>query len=538
MKSRSQDLPWIGAVILLFALLWAPLIKFQPPLTAGDMGRDLYAFWMTFEGKWPCRDYWWSYGPLMPLYYAFWFLIGGVSLLSVRMGLGVLFLICSLLSYRTLRLLTSPPVAFLFSLAFLNLDVTYSLHHVRLRDMAYTFNQYGAFPFLLLSLGLLWKYFMTGKIRWVYFGAASLAGVALVKVSAGLASGFAFFASLWLFQFRIFPFSQKGKGPGEERTLPWRHRIFPPLLFGSAVALSYGLLYRGIPSNWVSQCLTAGPSYHGGDFSPGGYFKHLILWFLVWDRRRLLWLMIFVTFLVLASVSFKRKKIPAEDRHPLFWAGLSSLLFGAANSLDYFVDGSIHRVDFWFFPTLVLLTGLGAEQASLLFSRRIKRGLGVLILTAMLTFPILNLKEALAWRVPERYLDLAHGQVYLGGNIEEVKALKEGSRWISEQTSPEQEILAVPYEPLYSFLSGRRHAVRELLFAENMHISQEQEDKILQALEAKQVSFVVVSNRDRSGEWGMGRFGVTHCRKLADTLARQFEDDRVFGAVRILRRKR
>ncbi len=531
MKARSEDLPWLGAIVLLFALFWGPLLKIQPPLTTGDMGRDLYAFWMTFEGKGPCRDYWWAYGPLMPLYFAFWFLAAGVSLLSVRIGLGVLLLICSLLAYGTLRLFTRPPAAFLFSLAFLSLDVTYSLHHTRLRDIAFTFNQYGVFPFLLLAFYSLWKYFLTGKARWTYLGIAAVSGVALVKMSAGLAACAALVASFWLFQPRL-----------------WKHGILLSLLFGIVVAAGYGLTYWGIPLSQVSQCLTIGPAYHGGDYSPWVYFKHLILWFLVWDRERLLWLGAFSIFLAAALMSFRRGKIAKEKGPLFFWAGLSSFLFGAATSLEFFVDASIHRVDFWFFPSLVLLVGIWAEAGSRIFSRPVKTGLGVLIFFAVLSFPFLNLKEALAWRVPERFLDFPHGGVYLGGNLEDVKVIREGSRFIRERTGPEAKIIGIPYEPLYAFLSGREHAVRELLFAENMQISESREEEIIQTLETGRVPLAVVSSRKSSPEWGIGDFGKTHCRKLAAYLATRYEEVRGLGpaeeagsptsyAIKILERK-
>ena len=513
-----------AAILLLYLLLWAPLVTVEPPLTPGDMGRDLYAAWMAFEGKWPCRDYWWQYGPLMPSYYASWFHLAGVNLLSIRIGLGILLLLTSLISYGVLRCFTSRPVAFLASLAFLSLDVTYSLGHIRLRDLVYTFNHLGTFPFLFLSIASLWKYFQTREIRWGYGSAAALIGVSLVKYSASLTSLGALLVSLFVSQFV----------PGTDRSksrLDGKHFFLIPLLVGGFMAGTYGFLYHGISSGQVNQCLTMGRQYAASVEPPLVLAKNLVQWFLFWDRERLIWLAGFFFLGFMGILGLGRGSVSQEKRGVILLAAMSAFFFGSANSLEYFLvlDGSIHRVDFWFFPMLVLLMGLWAEWASRLFSRGGRIVLWWLTFFAMLTIPAINLREARAWRTPERYLDLPHGRVYLGGSQENVGVIREASRWIARETGPEDEILAIPYDPLYCFLAGRRQAVPELNFLAQMHFSSADEERIIGTLDSKKVPVVLLSNRSRSGEGVAGELGKTHLKRLEKYLFENYEEVKTFG---------
>ena len=508
---KQGDFWWIGFLALLYLFFWAPAIDVRASLSPGDMGKDLYSFWMTLEGKWPCRDYWWLYGPLMPLYYAFWFLVGGVNLWSANLGVAVLYFLMALSAYRALRLWVSPPLAFLSSLAFLSLE------------MGWTFNHIGAFPFLFLSLYFLWKFFLTEEVKNSYFGTLALAGLALVKINIGIISFAAFFVSLLGYQLYA-------KWRGRRASLRWKHFFLLPWVFGVPVLSAYALLYAGLPWEWVNQCFVFKPEFRHFGNSPWTNFKYLVLRFLIWERSRLFWAGGFTILGGLAFLGLRKGRAAGVDSKKIPWVLGSLTLFGLANSAEYLkMEGLIYRFDFWLFPILVLLAGLGGEWASRLFSRNTKRILGALLFFLILWTPFKNLREALAWRVPERYLDLPQGRVYVGGPVTYPSVLNEGVRFIREHTTPGEEILAVPYDPLYCFLSGRRHAVRELIFMEHMRFSEKQEETIIAQMEAKQVPLVLLSNRYQSKEGGVGHFGKTHCQKLAAYISEHYKEARTFG---------
>lgn len=503
-KSKS----WF--IILIYLLYWIPIIGVQPFLTTGDMGRDFYAFEATLHGLWPCRDYWWQYGPLMPLYYAFWFLVGGVNLLSIRIGLAVLYFLCALSTHATLRLFVSSPVAFLSSLAFLSFNMTW------------TFNHIGIIPLFILLIFSVWKFFLTLRLKWCYAGLLLSVLIAWIKINIGITSFAAFYASLLLYDL----FRPKTSG----HRLPfWKHWLALPLGFSAGFFALYGLLYSGLSLDWVNQCLTIQPKYSSWS-PPWINFKHLILRFLVWERMRLIGLGLFLMLGILAWRGLKKQKETGVPRKLIPWILISLALFITANSADYFAkDDKISRLDFWAFPVLVLWMGLLVQWATPLFGPKFKKACAVLILGALFWIPFHQVKAAFAWHTPERYLNFPRGRVFVGGDLSDVGVIKEGTFFLMEHSKPGGEILALPYDPLYAFLSERRHAVRELMFMEGILIGEKQEDAIIHQLETKQVPWVIFSNRDHSEEMGIGHFGKTHCKKLADYIFSHYREVKTLG---------
>jgi len=512
---KAEEFGWAVLLVLAYVLFWLPTIQAHPALSIGDSGRDLYAYWMTLQGQWPGRDFFYQYSPLMPFYYAFWFLVGGAHLISMRIALGILLLTCGLLTFKTLRMLVSPPVAFLASLGFLSLDIIHTYNHV------------GGLLLLLAALFSLWKFFAGRRIAWVYFGALAIAGITAVKINMGFSMLMAFLGSLWLDHF-----------------LSKRHFVWLTLVFGGLVLISYVPLYWGLPASWLAQGL-GGLSWH---YSLWGKLVHIPMRFLVWERWRLWWAGAFLAFAVLGFLGLKKKGMTETERKFLPRVLGSLVIFGLMSTADYFMmEGYFHRLSFWFFPVMVLSFGLFAEWASRILPRPLKIVLWCLTFLLVSWVPFHKAKEALAWRIPERYLDFPQGKVYLGGDFGDVETIKNGTRFLIENTKPEDEILAVPYAALYCFLSGRRHAVRELAFYQTVRINETQEQEIIRKLDAKKTPMVLVANNLRLREPGVGRFGETHCLRLAKYIDDHYEEAGRWGpwemdpperlAVRILRRK-
>lgn len=527
MTFPSKDHLSLAGLVLIYSFFWVPVLNVLPGIDTGDMGRDLYAFQMTLQNKWPCRDFYWQYGPLMLLYYASWFVIGGVNLISIRMGVGVLYLLSSLSVYRTLRLVASPAVSFLSALTFLNFDMTW------------TFNHIGAIPFLLLSIFFLWRFFLSPQIKWCYLALFSLAVVASIKINTGLTSFSAFYFSLLCF---TGWFGWKFR----RSLLSWKHLLLIPVVFGVSVLATYVFLYWGLPVDRVPQCLTVLPAYRVV-ISPWVNFKHLVLRFLVWERSRLIFVGIFLVLGTLAGLSLKRCGLTMKERETYPFVMISLFLFGIFNTVEYLMLGDlIYRFDFWIFPVAVLIMGFMAERASRLLGRSLKVLFGALVFVALLWFPFLNLREAYALKVPERYLDFPRGQVYLGGVLSDVKVIQEVTRFVIDNTAPTQEILVITYDILYCFLSDRRHPVREAMFLQWNNFQESQEKEIIQRIEAKQIPFILLSSRYRSPQPGAGRFGETYCRRLAQYIFDHYREIRTFGpwegehpfhAVKVLKRK-
>src|SRR5262245_32354816 len=168
-------------VLLLMAvgiLIYYPSLDVMPYISEGDIGRDLYAYEMTLEGKIPYRDYFYNYGPLMPYYYALFFKAFGFKISSILLGRVILNLICGWLIFESLRLFFRPLAAMLGTWWYWSFN----------QDFTFTFNHTGGVCLLLLIIYCLLqrtiqpKPFTTGVI------VAALFLLLLVKLNIGLAA--------------------------------------------------------------------------------------------------------------------------------------------------------------------------------------------------------------------------------------------------------------------------------------------------------------------------------------------------------------
>lgn len=533
MTSAKSSLFWFSLLVLVILFFWGVTWDAVPYLSPDDMGKELYPFELTLQGQVPCRDYLWAYGPVTPYYYAFWFRVTEVSIVGARIGMGVIYLLCSLLAYQALRIFTSPAIAFLASLSFLLQEFYYPY---------YNYNHIGAVPFFLFGIFSLWKFFASHRIRWGYWGALAFAGMALVKINVGVTSFAAFLVSMVI---------HLGFKEGLKQ---WRQFVFLPLIFLALVVPGYLFIYAGLPISQIDHCLYMRPAYREfPEYTLWTTFKHLIQWFLVWDRKRLWWLALFLTVGAFGLLGLRKKALPPETRRLVPFLVGSLFLFILFNSSDFFLLGHIYRLDFWSTPPLLLLMGLAAEWARPLFGRRVKMVLGVLIFAGLLFLPFRYLRIAFAARVPERFLDFPRGRVYVTREaLPTVQTIRKGTHFVLEHTQPGQEILTIPREPLYCFLTGRRHAVWHTDFEQTTQISEEEEEKYIREIEAKQIPWVLWSNRDGSNPaskiGGHGYFGKTHCRKLGKYLWDHYEEvqrigtwevenPRIYHSLKMLRRK-
>ena len=510
-KFQRPNLLWPLLLILTFLLFGALTLDSQSFLSPDDHGKDLYAFQEFLKGQWPCRDYWWQYGPLMLFYYSFWLKVFGIHLISIRLGVAFLYLASAFLTYRSLRLFISPALAFLASLAFLIPWIIYPY---------YNFNHLGAPPFILLSVFCLWKYFLNQRLRWAYGGTLALVGLAWIKINIGITSFAAFYLSLLFFLFLTRPSFSR------------RHLFFLPLLFTFLTAGAYLVMYSGTSLTYAGQCLNVQRKYHITGGTPRDTCIYLIDLFFVWQRYRLWWLALLLIFSLLGFLGLRRRSLAPDQRRILLGVGISLLLYelGTAVMELHFLARST-RFDYWSIPILTLFLGLSANEAKNLLAPRLKVFSGILIFLAVLISPIQSLSQTLRSRTSDRYLDFERGKIYITHlNSSTVETMKKVTRFLLENTKPGDSILTLPIAPLYCFLSGRSHAVRELYFGcvgRDAHLRDWQEERVLRELEIKKVPLVVLSNLETPAP-GLGGFGKDCCQKIARYVLEHYKEVRLF----------
>jgi len=155
-----------------------PYLDYQPLLSQGDHGRDLYCFKMTAEGSQPFRDYWWQYGPLMPYYYALFFKLFGVSIQSVLLGKAIIRLLCGVVIYFLGITIMSPAMAFIAAFWF----------YVFMPDFFYTYSHIGGLPFLMLVLLGIFKYSEKPAPQNFYLGLSGVFFLSLIRLNLAVSS--------------------------------------------------------------------------------------------------------------------------------------------------------------------------------------------------------------------------------------------------------------------------------------------------------------------------------------------------------------
>ena len=115
---------------------------------------------------------------------------------------------------------------------------------------------------------------------------------------------------------------------------------------------------------------------------------------------------------------------------------------------------------------------------------------------------------------PYRYLSMDRGQIYVGNEPQWTDTVNRVTDFLNTTLKKDDLFLALPYDCLYYYLTGKESPTRQLIFFDHIKIPLQQEILIIKELESKKVNYVLMSNRIISSETGLGIFGNTNCRLL------------------------
>ncbi|HQP09824.1 MAG TPA: hypothetical protein PKV41_00395, partial [Candidatus Omnitrophota bacterium] len=183
---------FIFALLLLTGLcILSPYLDYQPWLSQGDHGLNLYVAEATLKGERPYHDYHWFYGPLMPYYYAAFFKIFGVKITSALLGQILLNLLSGCFIYAALALFVPPLLAFGAAIWFWAFGF----------DFSYTYNHFGGITLSAMLLYYHFCYIKTAERKPLYACLLIIFTLSLVKINMGLSALAAFFLSITLTDF-------------------------------------------------------------------------------------------------------------------------------------------------------------------------------------------------------------------------------------------------------------------------------------------------------------------------------------------------
>jgi len=227
--------PWL-AIAALCAVVLVPALDFQPLIAQGDHGRDLYAAAATLRGELPYRDYYWPYGPIMPLYYGLAFGLLGASAHSLLVAAAALEALTALLVYAMLARTQPRGLALLGAWWFLLFD----------RGFPHTWSHAGPrAAFVLLTLALL-RYLDDASRRALWLACAATALLLLGKLNFGVVGWLGLSAAV-VYGERHFDSARRS-----ERLRAARRGL---LAVAAVAVASYAWLLHGLPGYEVRQSL-------------------------------------------------------------------------------------------------------------------------------------------------------------------------------------------------------------------------------------------------------------------------------------------
>lgn len=519
MTRAGATVAWLCLTLLLGMGLLAPYVEYQDVLDQGDRGRDLYCFKKTMDGDMVYRDYWWIYGPIMPYYYSLCYRMLGVGVRSVLIGQCGLLLLCGVLVFLTTALFASPACACIAAVAF----------WIYYPDFPHTYVYTGGIACMLLAVYFLFRYIRRPGLPPLLLCAGALVLAGMVKLNIGAS---VFCAAL---------IAAAGADFLREGTRGFRNRlrryIGAALLFGAGLILGYLPFTWGLPEIIRTQSFPFSNAQRSSApplLSSIRGVAAVVGEQLASDWRYPLLLALSLACGARALYLLARNRSLPAPRFELGAAMIALLLLALLSIHEYFMNiFSIYYQLHWAFPMLLLLSVLAAWVGTRGLGVMARYGVAALVLVCAATTFARTARTIRECRVPAQYLGFARGGVYLNpvNNAPEWLATVRGAvDFIMRNVGKDEKIVALPYDPLYCFLSGRDSAIRQHEIFSLNHPTEEQEREIIASMERQNVRWAVLSNRYRTTEPGKGAgFGLVCCRLLSGYLEEHFDIAAVFG---------
>lgn len=501
--------------ILSCCLLLFPYLNYQRFVPQGDIGWMMYAYTQTMEGQTPFRDYIWVYGPLMNYYYALCLKAFGVSIASVVLGKLILYVVSGVFCFLAVSCFFSPVSAYLCSLWFVTFHPDF--------HFTQTYNHAGGITLFVLLMVFIFRYIQSLNLKELVRAAGVVVGISLVKFNFGMTALVGYAISCLV----IDTVLNQGRHKG-------RIAYYAVVALGM-MTLIYTIFFWGMKISDIRQCFIY---VQGDQFHHGNFLLHMGLFAQgVWLNINKNWFsrlaagIVFAAIIVLLKKTFFEQRLSKElsvwDKK--FWLAMGVLgLFCGLNLHEYILSGFLYR-KYWSAPFQILLIGFIVSYAVKLFLSKVRwLIIGFVFWVVLLVFfrafhGINSIKDS------AHFLSWPSAQVYSRMPLEWKSTVTQTMEFMNQHLRKDETFYALPYEPLYFYLLGKRSPHRLILFFDFYRISDEQQAEIIKALEEKRIRYVLISNRMQSFEVGFGTFGKTYAHVLARYLEAHFKEVARFG---------
>ena len=505
-----------------------PQADFQHFIAQGDHGRDLYCFKKTLSGALPYRDYSWVLGPLMPYYYALIFKIFGATIQSAVLGQNLLVLACGMTLFGICSIFLSPAIACACALcywAFRGAEFFYTYVHIS-----------GTFH-LLLVIYFLFNYLARPRLFYVIAGTLALILLMLIRINIGLCALLVFFGALTLADH----FKQDPLRGGKRLVY-----FFLSLFISSLVFLIYATLLSPLPDYVTQQSLPYLKSHRTDIVFTFGealrlFGRTLLSNFWGTLPRQMFSLLLLVTTWQAVRELCKRK-LPKEQKINLSLAMGSLWLLAVLNLHEFIASGIFYRL-LWVLPAVTILVFFILEIGTRSLPTKAIRILLITVLFFVSFLTMVQYNLAIDQLKKSEYLfTYGKNRIYCLQEKDWKDVVVAASEYLKKNVPPDETFLALPFEPLYYFLTEKDSPTRQLIFFEHINIPPQQEEEILADLKRNRTTYILFSNRgtvpieaikgvpgEVSIQAGIGIFGKDYGPLLYKYVEKNYHIVAIFG---------
>lgn len=504
-KSIFLLLTILAGIIILY-----PHLDYQPYLAQGDHGRDLYSYKKTFEGGIPYKDFSTQNGPLMPYYYSLFYHLFDVSISSTLLGYNFCILLTGLLIYLICSAYLDPLLSFCASLWYWAFRGT---------EFFYTYNHIGGIVMMLAAVYFLVRYIKGSDKKCIYFGFLSIIFLLLIRATIGLSALAAFFIFLTV--------RNLTRGDKEQKTDVLKYFLFTVGVSISALFI-YWLLTKDLP-RYIGMGDIAYWKYFNPEKIPRAFaaLYGVMKTYFFSSIPRMLFTFIFM--IATAGTLTKLINHSSDKEHKKQLLTVLGLIL----TLAVFNLGELLATGIWFYTmwNLSLISIIFFYTFNVGFCH-LKRFPRVFITVALLLVPLFSVLHTsrflAAVKHPFNKLRIGKNEIYLHPTQRpSIHTLTNATMFLVSQIDENEKFLAIPYDPIYYYLSNRDSATRQLTI---LGFSESKEQNLLKEIKENEVKHVLISNRayrDRDTRFGV--LGKDYGKKLQKYIDEYFEEIATFG---------
>ena len=228
------------------------------------------------------------------------------------------------------------------------------------------------------------------------------------------------------------------------------------------------------------------------------------------------------TFLIIFKDSVEEK-----TSRSLLAAIIVLCILYAVNLQEYLASVIMYRT-FWSTPVSTMLMFIVMGTALARMPRLVHALFGIALIASVL-MDYNNVRLVQQRNNPMNQLALERAGVNIGNRPEWINAVTQTTRFLEQNLRRDELFFALPYDPLYYYLTDKKSPTRQLIFFDHIHITPEQEKEIITELEKNKVNWVVISSRLKSSETGLGTFGEAYGPLIASYIYGHFMRVAQFG---------